>query len=89
MKEGRPTMAMAVGFPAKDLNEENSIGWKQLACSTRCLRCGGLMVTEQCFDLLDESGHRDFQSRRCVQCGDFIDPVILQNRQRSLPIGTS
>jgi hypothetical protein len=24
-----------------------------------------------------------------VQCGDFIDPVILQNRQRSLPIGTN
>jgi hypothetical protein len=82
-------MPMTVGFTAKDLNEENDTGRKQLACSTRCSRCGGLMVTEQCFDLLDESGHRDFRSRRCVQCGDFIDPVILQNRQRPLPIGAS
>ena len=82
-------MAMAVGFPAKDLNEENSIGWKQLTCSTRCSRCGGLMVIEQCFDLPDHGCHLDFRARRCVQCGDFIDPVILQNRQRSLPIGTS
>jgi hypothetical protein len=35
------------------------------------------------------SGHRDFRARRCVQCGEFIDPVILQNRQRSLPFGAS
>ena len=82
-------MAMVVGVSAKDLNEENSIGWKQLGRATRCSRCGGLMVIEQCFDLLDHGGHLDFRAWRCVQCGEFIDPVILQNRQRSLPIGAS
>ena len=82
-------MAIAMGAPAKDLNEENPIGWKQLAGTTRCSRCGGLMVIEQGFDLLDHGGHFDLRARRCVQCGEFIDPVILQNRHRSLPIGAS
>ena len=82
-------MAMAVGVPAKDLNEENPTGWKKLASATRCSRCGGLMVTEQCFDLLDGRGHFDFRARRCVECGEFIDPVILQNRQRRLSISAS
>jgi hypothetical protein len=82
-------MAMGAGVPVKDLNEENSIGWKRLASATRCSRCGGLMVIEQGFDFLDHGGHPDFRAWRCVQCGEFIDPVILLNRQRSLPIGAS
>ena len=82
-------MAIVMGVPAEDLNEENCIGWKQLASVTRCSRCGGLMVVEQGVDLLNHGGHFDFRAWRCVQCGEFIDPVILQNRQRSLPIGAS
>lgn len=89
MNKGGPSMAMAVGVTAKDLNEENSIGWKNLASATRCSRCGGLMVIEQRFGLMRHGGAPDSQAWRCVQCGEFIDPVILQNRQRSLPIGTS
>lgn len=73
-------MAMAVGFPAEELKETNLIGWRQLASITQCSRCGGLMVTEQYVDL---------PAQRCVQCGEFIDPVILQNRQQRLPIGAS
>ena len=80
-------MATAVGFPAKDLKEENPTGLRQLAGSTRCSRCEGLMVIEQCFDFMDDTGHLDFMARRCVQCGEVIDPVILQNRQRQLPVG--
>ncbi|MGH7206491.1 MAG: hypothetical protein ACREI2_09820 [Nitrospiraceae bacterium] len=45
------------------------------------------MVIEQCFDFRDDTGHLDFLARRCVQCGEVIDPVILQNRQRQLPVG--
>ena len=67
-------MAMTAGVPAKDLKQENPTGWKHLASATRCSRCGGLMVTEQCIDLLDESGHRNFRSRRCVQCGRPFAP---------------
>ena len=43
----------------------------------RCPRCNGLMVAQWCEDLSDYSG------RRCVQCGELIDPVIMQNRRLS------
>ena len=42
----------------------------------RCPRCSGLMVAEWSEDLLDYTSHR------CLQCGEFIDPVILQNRRQ-------
>lgn len=38
----------------------------------RCLRCGGLMVSESGVELV---------VHRCVQCGERVDSVILQNRQ--------
>jgi hypothetical protein len=45
-----------------------------------CIRCGGLMVTDFCMDLLFCTGETDFAAQRCVQCGEVVDPVILQNR---------
>ena len=74
-------MATAVGFPAEDLKEEDVAEWKELVGTARCPRCGGLMVSEQCFDLFSDSGHLDFLARRCVQCGELVDPVILKNRR--------
>jgi ribosomal protein S14 len=41
----------------------------------RCPRCGGLMVHEWGADVM---GHA---SQRCVQCGELIDSVILENRR--------
>jgi hypothetical protein len=46
-----------------------------------CARCGGLMVTEFCMDLLFCIGETEFTAKRCVQCGEVVDPVILRNRQ--------
>lgn len=66
-------MVTAGKFPVEERGEANPIEWKKLASATRCLRCSGFMVLEPCFDFL---------AWRCVQCGDVIDPVILQNRQR-------
>ena len=77
-------MATVLEFPAEDLKEANSAGWKELISAGRCSRCGGLMVTEQCFDLRDDTGHIDFLARRCVQCGDLVDPLILRNRRHRL-----
>jgi hypothetical protein len=77
-------MATAVGFLAEDLKEANTIGWLDLVSTAQCSRCGGLMVTEQCFDLLSDNGHLDFLAKRCVQCGELIDPVILRNRRLRL-----
>ena len=45
-----------------------------------CARCGGLMVTDFCMDLLFCIGETEFPARRCVQCGEIVDPVILRNR---------
>ena len=53
----------------------NPAEWRQRHIG--CARCGGLMVTEQ---------HVDLSAQRCVQCGEVIDPVILQNRRRHPPI---
>ena len=46
-----------------------------------CTRCGGLMVTDFCMDLLFCIGETEFSAKRCVQCGEIVDPVILSNRQ--------
>lgn len=51
----------------------------------KCLRCGGLMVIVRCQDLMDNTGAINFLARRCVLCGDLIDPVIQQHR-RSLSL---
>lgn len=51
------------------------------ADSNRCSRCRGLMIIEGAFDSIGEAAHPDFLVRRCVQCGEIVDPVILQNRR--------
>ena len=45
-----------------------------------CTRCGGLMVTDFSMDLLFCIGETEFSAKRCVQCGEIVDPVILSNR---------
>jgi uncharacterized OB-fold protein len=32
-------------------------------------------------DLLNSFGESKFVAKRCVQCGEVVDPVILSNRQ--------
>lgn len=77
-------MATAVGFPAEDLKLTTTTEWKELVSTAQCWRCGGLMVIEHCFDLLDDTGHLDFLAQRCVQCGELVDPIILMNRRLQL-----
>jgi hypothetical protein len=45
-----------------------------------CIRCGGLMVNDSYMDLLNNVGESKFSAKRCVQCGEVVDPVILRNR---------
>ena len=52
-------------------------GWPRIDRTDHCSRCGGLMVAEWCEDL------SDYAAQRCVQCGELIDPVIMQNRRLS------
>jgi Fe-S-cluster-containing dehydrogenase component len=41
----------------------------------RCARCGGLMIQERffCGEVWD--------GRKCVNCGECVDPVIEENRR--------
>ena len=39
------------------------------------------MVNDFCTDLLNSTGELEFAARRCVQCGEVVDPVILRNRR--------
>jgi len=43
---------------------------------TRCNRCGGMMVYEKMYYETEP-----FWMWKCVYCGDYIDQVILENRQ--------
>jgi hypothetical protein len=45
-----------------------------------CTRCGGLMVNDSYMDILNNVGEFKFAAKRCVQCGEVVDPVILCNR---------
>jgi hypothetical protein len=45
-----------------------------------CVRCGGLMVNEISMDLMNSTSELECATKRCVQCGDILDPVILRNR---------
>ena len=52
-----------------------------------CPRCGGLMVSDFCMDLMNNTGELELTAKRCVQCGEVVDPVIQRNRQlRQEPI---
>lgn len=45
-----------------------------------CTRCGGPMMQERFFDLLDDSGRYTFDAWRCLNCGEVCDAVIRANR---------
>ena len=56
-------------------------GLTEVREQTICRRCGGLMVRDFCMDILSTAGEFNFAAQRCVQCGDFVDPIILRNRR--------
>jgi hypothetical protein len=52
-----------------------------------CPRCCGLMVKERFEDLPGDLGGRHFHGVRCVNCGEILDPLILEHRtQRPKPM---
>jgi hypothetical protein len=42
------------------------------------------MTQEMCIDLESDCGSSNFWAFRCIQCGELVDEVILQNRSRSI-----
>lgn len=45
-----------------------------------CHRCHGMMAPESCINVHSDAGEVELLTWRCLQCGELIDPVILQNR---------
>lgn len=60
---------------------ESRVEFVNFRSESSCMRCGGFMVPDFCTDLLNGSGSLDCTTKRCVQCGDVVDPVIRLNRR--------
>lgn len=74
-------MATATAAGARVGQHETREVFSLVAQQSTCSRCGGLMVSDLCMDLLDSTGDLEFDAKRCVQCGEVVDPVIERNRQ--------
>lgn len=48
-----------------------------------CGRCNGLVVSERISEMNGASGSLCVNGYRCLLCGDLVDAVILENRQRT------
>lgn len=72
---------MATGNLEKHSSRVGHMGRENFVGPIRCSRCTGLMVVEQGFDSMLGSSEADVSFRRCVQCGEVIDLIILQNRR--------
>jgi len=44
------------------------------------------MGPEWCVNLNYDAGEMEILTWRCLQCGELIDPVILENRKNPLPL---
>ena len=51
--------------------------------SIACRRCGGMLVKDHGMDMDRGLMERGQWARRCIQCGDMIDEIILRNRSAS------
>ena len=73
---------MATAFKEKAKNEQlaNHTVSPAAQHESMCTRCGGLMVSDFCMDVLGNIGEAEFAAKRCVQCGEVVDSVILRNR---------
>ena len=73
---------MASAAEITGLNEfQGQVPTSAVRDESTCSRCGGLMVNDFCMDILNSTGELDFAARRCVQCGEVVDPVIERNRR--------
>jgi len=74
-------MRSAIAVPRENSIEAAARSCARINSTGRCPRCGGLMVAELCTDFWDDA--ENLAVRRCVQCGEIIDPTILLNRRRT------
>jgi hypothetical protein len=74
-------MATASAERTREDQMRSRVGSSPVSHESTCTRCGGLMVSDFCMDLLSSTGELEFAAKRCVQCGEVVDPVIQRNRR--------
>jgi hypothetical protein len=74
-------MTTAVELGKNEGTRRHRLGRDTIFESVHCPRCTGFMVVEQGFDSMLGSSEADVSFRRCVQCGEVVDLIILQNRR--------
>src|SRR5574342_700798 len=81
MQPMEEVMAIAMAERARGSQSHNQTVSSAVPHESTCGRCGGLMVSDFCMDLLNSTGELEFAAKRCVQCGEVVDPVIQRNRR--------
>jgi RNase P subunit RPR2 len=66
--------------PIPTIKEAPPVKLEQQKDSDACTRCGGLLVSHWCMNVNYDAGGMEILTKRCLQCGEVIDPVILENR---------
>lgn len=74
-------MATTLTERTRDEQLQNQTVSSEVQRQLICTRCSGLMVSDFCMDLLSSTGELEFAAKRCVQCGEVVDPVIQRNRR--------
>jgi hypothetical protein len=74
-------MAIAMAERVRGSQSHNQAVSSAAPHESTCSRCGGLMVSDFCMDVLNSTGELEFAAKRCVQCGEVVDPVIQRNRR--------
>jgi RNase P subunit RPR2 len=67
--------------PIPTIKDATPVKLEQTKSSDACTRCGGLLVSHWCMNVNYDAGGMEILTKRCLQCGEVIDPVILENRQ--------
>lgn len=66
--------------PTLPKSSSTPVNYEKIASSDTCSRCGGFMVSHWCMNVNYDAGGMEILTQRCLQCGEVIDPVILENR---------
>jgi hypothetical protein len=70
-----------------DRAQADDLRWKGSVLGVEsCARCGGLLIRDEEFPI---SIDQDMPSFRCIQCGEWIDKLILENRVTSSTLEAS
>ena len=74
------TKRSLISEPTPTIKDATPVKLEKPQSSDACTRCGGLLVSHWCMNVNYDAGGMEILTKRCLQCGEVIDPVILENR---------